>query len=127
MDWRSSSKRGAGIDDLAAWREPAVSLSLRSKLLLGFALVAAVPLIAIEQVAARLFRREFETRTARAFEASLRLVQTQFQREGERVTAAMEDAAQSFALRDALLAYAASSEGAAQSELIRTIGRTAAA
>src|SRR4026209_1315377 len=101
-------------------------LALRSKLALAFALVAALPLIAIERATARLVRERFADDTRREFEGALRPIERHFVRAGERVQAAVKGPAESYAWRDALLGWVSGRAACKQKLLISAVGATAA-
>jgi len=103
-----------------------VSLSLRAKLALGFAIVAAVPLVGTQQVTSWSARRAFRGQLARALDDGSRLVEKHFRREGARVAHELESVLASVEVRAALLAHLAERRpGAAHADLIDAIGQAA--
>ena len=82
-----------------------VSLSLRAKLAVGFAIVAAVPLVATQQVTSWSARHEFRDQLERGLEDQSRLVERHLLLEGARVTHELDAVRASVELRTALLAY----------------------
>lgn len=98
-----------------------MTLRLRSKLALGFALVAAVPLVVMQVVASERIRAEFVASTEAQLEASRSLLERRFAREGERVTAQVTRIEADYRLREALLAHRGGQERDAHYKLIRVI------